>query len=121
MEYTLTISGKTYPARHTLRTSLLAAERRGGLEKMLRNTNKAEFLEDMAWLAAEQIKAAARYKAVLEGADVPETPSAEYILDVLDYADLLVLQKEMLAVINKEEPTVNAEAQGKNAEATPDA
>ena len=121
MEYTLTINGKSYPARHTLRTSFLAAERRGGLDQMLRNKNQAEFLEDMAWLAAEQMKAAAKYRAVLDGSDtIAETPTAEYILDVLDFADLLALQRDMLAVINKEEPSVQAEAQGKNAEATSD-
>lgn len=118
MEFKLTINGKQYPARHVLRTTFLAAERRGSLGAMLKNTNQAEFLEDMAWLAAQQIKAAAKYKAVLEGSDVPETPSAEYILDVLDYADLPALQVEMLAVINKDEPTVTAEGNGKNAEAT---
>ena len=122
MEHTLTINGKSYPARHTLRTSFLAAERRGGLDQLLRNKNQAEFLEDMAWLAAEQMRAAAKYQAVLNGSDaVAETPTAEYILDVLDYADLPTLQHEMLAVINNEEPSVQAEAQGKNAEATLDA
>lgn len=121
MDFKLTINGKSYPARHTLRTSILAAERRGGLEQMLRNKNQAEFLEDLAWLAAEQMKAAAKYQAILNGSDtMQETPSAELILDTMDYADILALQKEMLDVINKEEPTVQAEAQGKNAEATSD-
>ena len=120
MEYHLTINGKSYPARHTLRTSFLAAERRGGLEQLLRNKNQAEFLADMAWLAAEQIKAAEKYRAILSGEEAQPTPDAEEILDTMDYADLLKLQSEMLAVINKEEPSVQAEAQGKNAEATSD-
>lgn len=118
MDFYLTINGKKYPARHTLRTSILAAERRGSLGEMLRNKDQAAFLSDMAWLAAEQIRAAARYKAATEGTEVEETPTAEQIMDVIDYADLVALQGEMLAAINKDEPTVKAEASGKNAEAT---
>lgn len=119
MEYKLTINGKEYPARHVLRTAFLAAERRGSLGAMLSNKNQAEFLEDLAWLAAEQMKAGAKYQAILAGSDtVQETPSAEYILDTLDFADLENLQVEMLAVINKDEPSVQAEGNGKNAEAT---
>lgn len=120
MEFKLTIAGKSYPARHTLRTSLLASQRRGSLEAMLGNKNRAEFLEDMAWLAAEQIKAAEKYRAILSGEEAQPTPGAEEILDTLDYADLLDLQMQMLTVINKDEPSVNAEARGKNAEATSD-
>ena len=119
MEFTLTINGKSYPARHTLRTSFLAAERRGSLEQLLRPTNQADFLQDMAWLAVEQMKAGAKYKAILDGAEnAAEIPTVDEILDTLDYADLLDLENQMLAVINKDEPTVHAEAGGKNAEAT---
>lgn len=120
MDFYLTINGKKYPARHTLRTSFLAAERRGSLTEMLRGGRKdqAAFLSDMAWLAAEQLRSSARHKAELEGTEVEETLTAEQIMDLVDYADLVALQGEMLAAINKDEPTVKAEASGKNAEAT---
>ena len=44
----------------------------------------------------------------------------EELLDTIDQADLPELQAAMLTVINKDKPTVHAEASRKNAEATPE-
>lgn len=121
MLLTITINGKQYPARFTLRTAILAAERRGGsLSKMLRNENQAEFLEDVPWLAIEMIKAGAALREKETGVLTQDIPTLDGLLDSVDYADLLDLQKQILDVINKDQPTVTAEGTGKNTEATPE-
>ena len=118
--FTLTVNGKTYPARFTVRVAILAAERRGGnLTKLFRNDNQAVFFEDMIWLAVELIKAGALLKEKETGEKTTDIPSVDDLLDSVDQADLLELQAAMLAVINKDKPTVKAEASRKNAEATP--
>ena len=119
INYELTVNGKTYPARFTVRVAILAAERRGGkLSSIFRNANQAEYFEDMLWLAVELIKAGALLKE-RETGEKTEIPTLEDLLDTVDQADLLELQAAMLAVINKDKPTVKAEASRKNAEATP--
>lgn len=121
INYELTINGKTYPARFTVRVAILAAERRGGsLSALFRNQNQAEFFEDMIWLAVELIKAGALLKEKETGEKTENIPNLEELLDTIDQADLLELQAAMLAVINKDKPTVHAEASRKNAEATPE-
>lgn len=120
INYELTVNGKTYPARFTVRVAILAAERRGGkLSSIFRNANQAEYFEDMLWLAVELIKAGALLKERETGEKTEEIPTLEELLDTVDQADLLELQAAMLAVINKDKPTVKAEASRKNAEATP--
>lgn len=122
MDYTLTIHGKTYPARFTVRTAMLAAERRGGsLSKLFSNENQVELFGDMIWLAVELIKAGAKLRELEHGEKTEGIPTVDELLDTVDHADLLSLQAAMLAVINKDEPTVEAEAKSsKNAEATPE-
>ena len=121
INYELTINGKTYPARFTVRVAILAAERRGGsLSALFRNQNQAEFFEDMIWLAVELIKAGALLKEKETGEKTENIPAMEELLDTIDQADLLELQAAMLTVINKDKPTVHAEASRKNAEATPE-
>lgn len=120
MEYTLKINGRTYPARFTVRVSINAAERRGGsLSKLFRNENQAEFFGDMVWLAVELIKAGAALKKAETGEETANIPTVDELLDTVDHADLLELQAQMLAVINKDKPTVKAEGTGKNTDATP--
>lgn len=121
MEFTLNINGKSWPARHTLRVAIQVHKRSGGLGELIQDQDKERAMENMAWLASEQIRAGEKYNAILEGREPQATPSAEEILDTLDYADLPVLLNRMLEIANKDEPTVNAEAGGKNAEATSDA
>lgn len=122
MEYTLTINGREYPARFTVRVAIKAAERRhGSMSAMFRNENQAEFFADMIWLSVELIKAGAAIREKETG-HLTEIPTEDEILDTLDQADLLDLQAQMLAVINKDQPTVKAEAApSKNANATPGA
>ena len=120
MEYTLKINGRQYPARFTLRVAIKAAERRGGsLAKLLRNENQAEYLEDVIWLAIEMIKAGAALREKDTGMITTEIPTLDGLLDSIDYADMKDLQMQILEVINKDQPTVQAEARGKNGEATP--
>ena len=120
-KFELTINGKTYPARFTVRVAILAAERRGGsLSAMFRNQNQAEFFRDMIWLAVELVKAGAILKEKESGEKTENLPVMEDLLDTIDQADLPELQAAMLVVINKDKPTVKAEASGKNAEATSD-
>lgn len=119
--FELKINGRTYPARFTVRVAILAAERRGGsLSAMFRNKNQAEFYEDMIWLAVELVKAGALLKEKESGEKTENLPVMEELLDTVDQADLPELQAAMLTVINKDKPTVNAEASRKNAEATLD-
>ena len=121
INYELTINGKTYPARFTVRVAILAAERRGGsLSALFRNPNQAESYEDIVWLAVEMVKAGALLKEKETGEKTEEIPNAEELLDTMDHADLLELQAAMLTVINKDKPTVKAEPSRKNAEATPE-
>ena len=121
MNYKVTIRGREFPARFTLRTAIRAAERRGGsLGKMLRNDNQAEFLEDICWLAVEIIKAGAAIREKETGMMTQDIPTVDELLDTVDFADVLILQEQLLTVINKDEPTVKAEVRGKNAEATPE-
>ena len=120
MEFTLKINGRQYPARFTLRVAIKAAERRGGsLAKLLRNENQAEYLEDVIWLAIEMIKAGAALREKDTGMITAEIPTLDGLLDSIDYADMKDLQMQILEVINKDQPTVQAEGQGKNGEATP--
>lgn len=121
MEYTLTINGREYPARFTVRVAIKAAERRHGtLSAMFQNENEAEFFLDMIWLSVELIKAGATIREKETGR-LTEIPTEDEILDTLDQADLLDLQAQMLAVINKDRPTVNTEdPSSKNANATPE-
>lgn len=120
MELTITLKGKQYPARFVLRTAILAAERRGGsVAKLLGNQDQAELLEDIAWLAVEMIKAGAAIREHDTGIITKELPTADSILDSVDYADLLELQRQLLAVITKDKPTVTAEGDPKNTDATP--
>lgn len=122
MEYTITLQGKQYPARFVLRTALLSAERRGGsIVKMLSNQNQAELLADIPWLTVEMIKAGAAIREHETGIVTKEIPTEDSILDGYDYADLLDLQRQLLAVINKDKPTVSAEGDPKNTKATPEA
>lgn len=121
MEYTITLQGKQYPARFVLRTALLVAERRGGsIAKMLSNQNQAELLADIPWLTVEMIKAGAAIRENETGIVTKEIPTEDSILDGYDYADLLDLQRQLLAVINKDKPTVSAEGDPKNTDATPE-
>lgn len=121
MEYTITLQGKQYPARFVLRTALLAAERRGGsIAKMLSNQNQVELLADIPWLTVEMIKAGAAIREHETGIVTKEIPTEDSILDGYDYADLLDLQRQLLAVINKDKPTVSAEGDPKNTDATPE-
>lgn len=118
MEYTLRINGREYPARFTVRVAIRAAERRGGsLSKMFRNENQSEFFADLIWLAVEMIKAGAEIREKETG-HVTEIPAEDELLDTFDHADLLELQAQMLTVINKDEPTVKAEGNSKNTDAT---
>ena len=120
MDYKLTINGREYPARFTLRVAVMAAERRGGnLSRLLRNENQAEFLEDVCWLAVEMIKAGAALRERETGMLTQEIPTVDGLLDSVDFADVMELQAQLLTVINKDKPTVRAEAGGKNVEATP--
>lgn len=124
MEYTITINGRLFPARFTLRVAIMAAERRGGsLGKLLRNENQAELFEDIPWAAVEMIKAGTAIRERETGIVTTNIPTVDELLDSVDYADLLDLHSQILAVINKDEPTVRAEPseeQSKNAEATPE-
>ena len=53
------------------------------------------------------------------GEKTEDIPTVDELLDSIDQADLPALQAAMLEVINKDKPTVKAEASRKNAEATP--
>ena len=120
MDYKITLLGREYPARFTLRVAMKAAERRGGsLGKLLRNENQVELLEDICWLAVEMIKAGAAIRERETGMMTPEIPTVDALLDGIDFADVMALQAQILTVINKDEPSVRAEGQGKNMEATP--
>lgn len=119
MDYSLRINGKSYPARFTLRVAIRAAERRGSIKALFQNDNQGERVEDMGWLAAEMIRAGAKLKEREDG-EKAELLSCDEILDSVDAVDLLELQAQMLTVINRDEPTVRAEGDGKNAEATSD-
>ena len=120
MEYTITINGREYPARFTLRVAMDAADRRGGsLGKLLGNDNQAEFLEDVCWLAVEMIKAGSAIREKKTGRQTADIPTVDDLLDSVDFADVKDLQLQLLAVINKDKPTVNAEGSRKNTEATP--
>lgn len=120
MDYTIKLNGREYPARFTIRTAIKAAERRGGsLAKILRNENQAEFLEDILWLAIELIKAGAAIREREDGIVTKDIPTLDELMDSVDFADVLELQGQILTVINKDEPTVKAEGDRKNAEAAP--
>ena len=120
MDYKITLLGREYPARFTLRVAMEAAERRGGnLGKLLGNDNQAEFLADVCWLAVEMIKAGAKLREQQTGMLTTEIPTVDGLLDAVDFADVRELQLQLLTVINKDKPTVKAEGQGKNTEATP--
>lgn len=120
MDYTIKLNGREYPARFTIRTAIKAAERRGGsLSKLMRNENQAELLEDLLWLAVEMIKAGAAIREKEDGIVTKDIPSVEALMDFVDFADLPNLQGQILTVINKDQPTVKAEGDRKNAEAAP--
>lgn len=120
MDYTIKLNGREYPARFTIRTAIKCAERRGGsLAKLLRNENQAEFLEDILWLAIELIKAGAAIREREDGIVTKDIPALDDLLDAVDFADILELQGQILTVINKDEPTVRAEGDRKNAGAAP--
>lgn len=119
-KYKIKINGKDYPARFTVRVAIKAAERRGGsLSKMFRNENQAEFFSDLVWLAVELIRAGAAIREKETG-HITEIPTEDELLDTFDQADLLELQAQMLTVINKDAPTVKAEGNSKNTDATPE-
>lgn len=119
-KYSLTINGRTYPARFLTRVAVKAAERRGSINAMMSSQNEAELFEDTLWLASELIKAGARKLEKDEGIKTPEIPTADDLLDAVDFADLLEIRCEVLRVMNNEEPTVRAEGDPKNTDATPE-
>lgn len=123
MEYTIKINGRQLPARFTLRVAILAAERRGGnIVKLLANENQAEQIADLPWLAVEMVKAGAALRERETGIVTTNIPTVDELLDTVDYDDLLDLQAQIMAVIKKDQPTVQAEPSEeklKNAEATP--
>lgn len=123
MEYTIKINGRQLPARFTLRVAILAAERRGGnIVKLLANENQAELIADLPWLAVEMVKAGAALRERETGIVTTNIPTVDELLDTVDYDDLLDLQAQILAVIKKDQPTVQVEPsaeKSKNAEATP--
>ena len=113
------INGKTYPARFTARVAVKAAERRGSLNKMLKNNVEAEIYEDILWLAAELIRAGAKKLEKDEGIKTEGIPTLDDLLDTLDFSDMMAIQAEVMRVLSEEKPTVKAEGDPKNAEATP--
>ena len=123
MEYTIKINGRQLPARFTLRVAILAAERRGGnIVKLLANEDQAELIADLPWLAVEMVKAGAALRERETGIVTTNIPTVDELLDTVDYDDLLDLQAQILAVIKKDQPTVQVEPsaeKSKNAEATP--
>lgn len=117
--FSITINGKTYPARFTARVAVKAAERRGSLNKMLKNNVEAEIYEDILWLAAELIRAGTKKLEKDEGIKTEWIPTLDDLLDTLDFSDMMAIQAEVLRVLSEEKPTVKAEGDPKNAEATP--
>ena len=117
--FSITINGKTYPARFTARVAVKSAERRGSLNKMLKNNVEAEIYEDILWLAAELIRAGAKKLEKDEGIKTEGIPTLDDLLDTMDFADMMAIQAEVMRVLSEEKPTVKAEGDPKNAEATP--
>lgn len=121
MDYTIKLLEREYPARFTVGAAIKAVERRGGsLSKLMRNENQAEFLEDVLWLAIELIKAGAAIREKEDGILTKDIPTLDDLMDAVDFADILDLQDQILTVINKDKPTVKAEGDRKNTEATPE-
>lgn len=120
MEYTIKLNGREYPARFTVRTAIRAAERGGGsLSKLLQRENQGELLENLLWLAIELIKAGAGIREREDGIVTKDIPSLDELMDSVDFADVPELQAQILTVMNKDEPTVRAEGDRKNAGAAP--
>ncbi|MBR3240680.1 MAG: hypothetical protein IKO68_11095 [Oscillospiraceae bacterium] len=119
MQYTLKINGKAYPARFTVRVAIRAAERRGGtISAMFGNKNQAEFTEDMTWLASEMIRAGALLEEREGGKTLENLPTMEELMDSVDFTDMKKLELDMLGIINNDKPSLRAEGDEKNAEAT---
>lgn len=118
MEYFIVINGKSFPARYTLRVALAVADKFGSFKLMMQGgDNERQNIEDRIWLVHELIKDGKLWRETEIGGQSDEVPTEEQLMGMIDFADLGEINAQIFAVINKEQPSIVAEAPRKNADA----
>lgn len=88
---TITLAGKEYPLRFSLRVLKACKERYGTLDGIFQALQGAgdgmDAVEECLWLLENMLDAGARY-AKINGANPSQPPDADMLLDMLDLAEV---------------------------------
>lgn len=117
---TVTLIGKQWPLRYSLRAAIAVGERFGSLKKAFFDDeiDEGEQLRRRINVLLEMLRAGKAWAEKEEGAHLPELPEEEDLLDSLSYRQGKVITETMLEVINEDDASeFGAEGDGKNAEA----
>lgn len=120
---TIELFGKKYPARYSLRAAINVGDKYGSVRSALLSgeDNQGEDLRRRSFVLMELLKAGKVWSESEEGEHSPELPTEEDLLDRTTFQDWQNILLLMLKIINEDDQTdFEAEATGKNVEATPD-
>ena len=117
------LGGVSYPAAFTLRVAMETAERYGDVDAVLEpDLPTAAALERKAWILAAMLRAGQK-AAKATGAETPEPPTADDLLDGYVVAEVKQINQAILTVMAADSKTnvetVELGPDEKNAAATP--
>ena len=118
----ITIGGKGWPARYSLRAAMAVEDQYGGVKKALFEQTETPSAQIRARICVlhELLKAGKAWAELEEGKTAEEPPSEEQLLDMIASAKSGEIMEQMIRVINDDEKT-DFEAEdpgGKNPQAT---
>lgn len=117
---TITVNGKTWPARYSLRAAIAVGERYGSLKRALfdEDADQGEQLRRRLSVLLEMLKAGKVWAEQENGESLPELPTEDELMDSITFRQAADLTTAMLEIINEDDNSdFEAEGKGKNAEA----
>lgn len=126
MELSITIRGKTWPARYSLRAAMAVEDKYGSVKKALfeQTTEPASNqIRARIYVLHEVLKAGKVWAELEEGRKAEEPPSEEQLLDMIPAAKEGEIMEQLIRVINDDgrtdfEAKDPEDPDGKNPQAT---
>ena len=107
MDLTITIRGKQWPARYSLRAAMAVEDKFGSVKKALfeQGETSGERIRARIFVLHEILMAGKAWEEMENGvpADVP--PTEEQLLDMIAFAKSGTVMEQMIRVINDDEQT----------------
>ena len=105
MGLTITILGRQWPARYSLRAAMAVSDKYGDIRKALFETGESDSERILAriFVLRELLKAGKAWVELEEAGSAAEPPTEEQLLDMIASAKSGAVMEQMIRVINDDE------------------